>query len=205
MIKEILRKIISPTSIIRCPYGTSLLSEVKMKNLISGLNQTLDLEGNVIECGVFRGGSLIKIAQALKNRSSKKIIYGLDTFNGHPYTDNNETPIIKGYEGKVNFIKINKLIFDDFKLHNVILLKGLFRDTFLDLEDEKFCFAHIDCNSYLSHIECLLFLLPRVPKNGIILFDDYNTENCKRVQEAIYKFIKREDLIILGKQAYYQK
>jgi hypothetical protein len=42
------------------------------------------IEGDILEAGVHRGRSLLAAAIILKEQDSKKIIYGLDTFNGFP-------------------------------------------------------------------------------------------------------------------------
>lgn len=42
------------------------------------------ITGDIVECGVFRGRSLLGIALALQRKKSKKLVYGFDSFSGFP-------------------------------------------------------------------------------------------------------------------------
>ena len=48
------------------------------------LERCVPLDGDVIECGVFRGKSLLRIATWLKQQGVRKTVYGLDSFDGFP-------------------------------------------------------------------------------------------------------------------------
>lgn len=200
-IKTILKKIIPPTSGLRCRYGDTLIADKHIGRLLDCLKRCIKLKGNIIEFGVFRGGSLIRMGKLLEEHSSNKAIFGLDTFEGHPYTDNKIQK--KGFVSNTNMNKVFDKITEN-ELTNIYILKGKFTDTLPTLKLERFCFAHIDCDLYWSHIEALQFLMPRMVKGGIIYFDDYNTPSCDKVNEAVHKFIKKSDLFIFpDKQAYY--
>jgi hypothetical protein len=47
-------------------------------------NHHADIEGDIVECGVYRGKSLIALAMLLKELGSDKKIYGYDSFSGFP-------------------------------------------------------------------------------------------------------------------------
>jgi len=204
LVKNILKILIPSESGLRCKYGDSLISKDRVKFMCKLLERCKDLKGDVIELGVFRGGSLIKMAKKLYYIHSGKDIYGLDTFEGLPYTDKG-TKHKKGLMKNTNFNKVHNLILDQ-GLFNILLKKGTFKDSFSTLQYNKFCFVHMDCDLYKSHVESLEFILPRLTKNGIIFFDDYNSTTAIKVNAAVHKFINKEQLVILpGKQAYYVK
>ena len=185
-------------------YGKSLSSNERLDLMCTFVEKTMNIEGDLIECGVYRGGSLIKIAQKLKESKSEKILYGLDTFEGHPYSDLG-TKHIKGYFRDTSYRKI-KVLLALKGLNNVTLIKGKFIDTFSSLENKTFCFANVDCDLYESTKQCLEFLMLRMPKDSILWFDDYNSKDAFKANEAIEEFINKNDLIILPKkQAYYIK
>lgn len=52
------------------------------------INNHEKIEGDIIEAGVYRGGSLIAIAMLLKSLGSDKKIYGYDSFSGFPPIEN---------------------------------------------------------------------------------------------------------------------
>ena len=177
-------------------YSKSINSEDRLNYLALMLEDSLHINGNVIECGVYKGGSLLKLAHVL--RHSNKILYGLDSFEGLPYGDNR---IFKKGFLKADYRKVLK-----FTKHyeNIRLMKGLFFESFEKLKQERFCFIHLDCDVYLSYMQCLKFLIPRLNKKGILFIDDYNTlEGCNK---AVHQFIDKKDLTILHKKgAYYIK
>ena len=64
--------------------NTPLQSLEAMKFTLTLLEKCVTtLEGDVIECGVYKGGTSFQIAKKLKSLNSKKYLYALDTFEGH--------------------------------------------------------------------------------------------------------------------------
>ena len=54
--------------------------------MIALLERSLVLDGDVIECGVFRGDTLRMIAKTVHGMTGRgKAVLGLDTFKGFPY------------------------------------------------------------------------------------------------------------------------
>lgn len=53
-------------------------------------NNHTDLEGDIVECGVFQGKSLISMGLMLKEIKSNKIVYGYDSFEGFPSIHKND-------------------------------------------------------------------------------------------------------------------
>jgi O-methyltransferase len=173
------------------------------------------IEGDVIECGVYKGGSLKAIAKKMKLLKSNKKIYGLDTFEGFKFDDNDfkfdefekcypdgKAPKVKGTH-QVDFNKLK----NEFKgLDNVIFFKGLFEESFPKLENKKFCFAHVDADLYISIKQSIQFLKNKMNVGGIIYFDDYNSEHWPAATKAINEELGKESLIKLEKyQAYWIK
>jgi hypothetical protein len=165
-----------------------------------------NIEGDCIECGVYRGGSLYRLAKKLKELKSGKIIYGLDTFEGHPYSsDAKDTKHVEGFYGDNDFLKLRQL-FNRKRLENVQLLKGEFTESFQFLENKKFSFIFLDCSLYRSYKDCINFLRPRMSKGAIMIFDDYNSHIETGTNKAIDEEFNKEELVILPvKQAYYIK
>jgi len=157
------------------------------------------LDGDVIECGVYKGGSSFQIAKKLKSLGSNKTLFALDTFEGHPYDDAEDMPkelvsqVYKKKEPKKGKGFLNDVDLNEIKNHfakenldNTIFLKGLFEDSFKKISDKKFCFAHIDADFYLSVKQCIEFLKKRLVPNGIIVFDDYDDEYLAGCTKRIF-------------------
>ena len=54
-----------------------------------------------------------------------------------------------------------------------------------DLGSNKYSFVHFDFDLYLPTLEAIKFILPKLEKNAILLFDDYNFLNQEGVKVAV--------------------
>lgn len=174
------------------------------------LERCCGLEGNVIECGVYKGGNSFQMAKKLKELKSDKSLYALDTFEGHPYDDfenmskelqkesygDKQPEKLKGTFGDVDLDQIKKM-FAENGLDNTIFHKGLFINTFEHISDQKFCFAYVDADFYLSVKQCIEFLKDRLVPGGIMMFDDYNCSLFPGCNQAVHELLGKDSLNIL--------
>jgi len=183
-----------------------------MKLTLSLLEKCIKIDsvGDVIECGVYKGGSAFQIAKRLKQLNSNKKMYALDTFEGHPYDDyKNMSSSLRHeayggkkprtYTGKLDDVDLDEIKkwFLKENLENTIFLKGLFEESFKSISDKKFCFAHVDADTYLSVRQCIEFLRNRMISGGIILFDDYNVPGLCGCNQAVNDLLGPSSLTIL--------
>jgi O-methyltransferase len=118
------------------------------------------LEGVVVELGVFQGGALKAMAEAVP----EKVCYGFDTFTGQPEASWRE---------------------DDYHLPgHVTLGPGWFPQS-ADGFDLPIAFAHVDFDLQKSTEDAIAWLEPRMTKGGIVVFDDWGWKNCPGVAKAI--------------------
>lgn len=143
--------------------------------------------GDVIECGVWRGGTAYLESTVIEK--TNKTLYLFDTFEGMPDT------VIPGtdhsYPGQFNDtnLKMVREYLKDFE-HNINITPGFFPDTFENFKHLKFCFAHIDVDIYKSSKDALEFIYPRLCPGGIIIVDDYGfsvyKDACKRAFDEFF-------------------
>jgi hypothetical protein len=165
---------------------------------LTTLDRVMHLDGDVIECGVFWGRSLIPIARRLKAfRKSEKCVFALDSFDGFRNESISSSDVglnrtLKKVQGrfKQNSSIVSRLrrLSDRMKL-NVKVVPGYFEDTLPSiLEDRSFCFVHLDCDIYSSYQTCLPLLYPRLVAGGIMLFDEYRSSVWPGATQAIDEF-----------------
>jgi len=204
-----------PESIYYPGYGHTTLSTAKMQNLLRLLEDAVSFEGSVIECGVFRGGSLVEIAAKVRELGSDKNIYGVDTFEGHPFQSEEDVPddgrIVHhtGLFGDNQMERVQNCL-NEAGLTNVTLLKGLVGEVLpRRLNETKFCFAHLDLDLYLSTREALAFIVARLVPGGIIVFDDYGGYDSPGVTKAVNELLGHSVQITVrskdGNQAFWRK
>ncbi len=145
--------------------------------------KTSKISGSIIECGVFKGNSLMRflIFRDLIKNMKNKHIYGFDVFGKFPsqlsVKDNN---FAKNHNKKIGLgLEVKKLKenLKRKKLTNFTLIKGPIEKTikkFLEKKKNlKISFLHLDLDVYKPTLNALESLYSKVSKGGIILLDDY--------------------------------
>ena len=167
------------------------------------------IEGDVVECGVLEGGSIILLAESLKlfgDVSRKVFLY--DTFEG--MSDPTDLDIMlsdpntsaknmhfKGM-GKANISRLNKnLDTMDYAKSNVVIVKGKVEDTIPGIMPEKISILRLDTDWYESTLHELEHLYPRLSVGGILIIDDYSCWAGSRV--ALEEYIKKHGLKLFFK------
>ena len=165
--------------------------------------KTIKVPGSIVECGVFKGTSLIRLLtyRDLLQQKSKKI-YGFDPFGKFPkqlIQDDNKFALkhdkVSGLGLKLK--KLKKFLFNK-KFKNFELIKGDVIKTlpnFLKKNTKlKISFLHLDMDVYEPTKFALEKLFKKVAKNGIVLIDDYGY--VRGATKATNEFVKENKLRI---------
>lgn len=184
-------------------YETNLAQAVP--ELIKQLDQTLALEGEIIECGSARCGTSVMIAAHLRKRRVQKRVYALDSFEGFDRTElarereaglteeANDAFTNTSYAYVVR--KIKRLGLEGL----VIPIKGYFEQT-LPRFQSPICFALIDCDLRESIVYCAEYLWQQLVSGGCMVFDDYTSGNYRGARFAIDQFVEshRHEIVSHG-------
>jgi len=167
-------------------YLTSHLKRISKMLAHYELYKTIvNLPGHIVECGVFKGASLIRFAtfrEILESPFSRKII-GFDMFGKFPDQDNiNDRKFVDDFEniaGEGISIEELKEVFFHKRFDNYELVQGDIVDTVPEYITEhpelKIALLHIDVDTYKPSEVILEQLFDNVVKDGLIIFDDYTT------------------------------
>lgn len=164
----------------------------------------LDLPGHILEFGVYKGASLIRLAsfrKLLENDFSRRII-GFDAFGRFPTTGlkkKEDTEFVKHFEeagGDGLSVDEMTLLLKRKNFENITLVKGNVLETvpeFLANNPEtRIALMHLDMDVKEPSAFVLNELYSRVVPGGVILFDDYNA--IAGGTEAVDEFIKGKGL-----------
>ncbi len=177
---------------MRAP-GETILSKERLEVIRDNLVRCLPLGGEVWECGVYAGGSAMVIAQIM---ACEKALRGtviplrlFDTFAGIALSTDGLDFHKNGEFGDIDDVAVTEMLreFPFVSIH-----KGIFPFTFESLVGSEICFAHIDCDVYLSVKGCIDFIWPRLKEDGVMIFDDYFHENCRGAKKAVDEFFSRD-------------
>lgn len=211
-LKDFIKKYYAPY--VGVAIGETVIPAARMLIMLDIIKGIIEeqVEGDLLECGVYKGGSALAMGQLLKNMNSNKKLYAIDTFEGFPfhsredYTSDDRLFVKKGLLSDTSYEEVKRVLRKKRVESNVVLLRGKFSDVFPNLRKKKFCFALVDCDLYKSYLECIKFIKPRLSKGGGMLFDDYNHFKTPGATKAVNKYFKKSQLLILPKhQAYYFK
>jgi hypothetical protein len=162
------------------------------------LERCCQLDGDVIECGVYRGKSLLRVATWLKSRGIRKAVHGLDSFDGFPQDAIDQLDLgpgrtLKKVRGRFRGandapLAIMRTAADlnlPIKMHVGYFEKKL---PALIAAGRRFCFVHIDCDIYESYRCCLEHLYDATVPGGVILFDEYRCSVWPGATQAVDEF-----------------
>ncbi len=62
---------------------------------------------------------------------------------------------------------------------------GFIPETFMGLQVERICWAHVDVDIYQSVRDCISYIYPRLAAGGFLLFDDYGFPSCPGARRAV--------------------
>lgn len=141
--------------------------------------------GNIIECGVWKGGSMLLVAQILKQFNSDKRIYMFDTFSGMPLPDPEldidqlgNVAIDRWREnwvdgGSKQAVKANM---DLAGYPHFSLIEGKVEATLHNaLGTTQFSLVRLDTDWYASTKVELEVLWPRLVPGGFLIIDDFGS------------------------------
>ncbi|ADO77994.1 TylF/MycF/NovP-related O-methyltransferase [Halanaerobium praevalens] len=164
----------------------------------------IDLPGNIVECGVFKGASLIRFSsfrEMLENYYSRKII-GFDIFGEFPRPNKaseNDIEFIEKFENNAgNGISVEELdkILKHKNFRNYELVKGDIIKTIPEYliknPELKISLLHIDVDVYQPTKFVLENLFDKVVKNGLIVLDDYG--KVAGATKAVDEFLDKKEV-----------
>ena len=162
-----------------CPY--TLIPEYRIKSLQNRLLQCEDVQGEVWECGVYRGGSAFVLQQ-----STAKLVRLFDSWEGLPAPSQQDGE--RFFEGEFSDVDFECIQSFFGNKPNVRIHRGFIPGSFAGLEESVISFAHIDLDLYQSYIDALEFIYPRLAIGGVIVFDDYGHPQCEGATRAVDEF-----------------
>jgi hypothetical protein len=171
------------------------------------------IPGDFVECGVWKGGSMMAIAETLIRLGvTDRQLWLFDTYAGMTeptaidIAQNDEIAsdlLIKEVNQKsesiiwafstIEEVKKNVSIIN-YPVENIHFVEGDVLDTIPDNSPAKIALLRLDTDWYESTKHELLFLYPNLTKNGILIIDDYGYWRGSR--QAVDEYITEKKLCI---------
>lgn len=137
-------------------------------------NKVKNLEGDFVECGVYKGGYSRAVIHYIDFGKLNKKFYLLDTFCGlsDKYISEEERKNGRRPGGFEECYESVKETFENFS--NVEIIRGTIPDTLAQVKTEKIAYLSIDMNCALPEIAAAEYFWDKLVSGGIIVLDDYN-------------------------------
>jgi len=161
-----------------------------------------DIPGDLIECGVWRGGSCILMRAVLAAYGDhSRTVWLADSFQGVPRSDPENYKADRGIrldrfaavlgvseaDVRVNFERYGLL--DD----RVRFLPGWFKDTLQDAPIQRISVLRLDGDLYESTIQALDALYPRLSPGGFCIVDDYLA--IQACEQAVTDYLAKHGIV----------
>jgi len=149
-----------------------------------------NIKGDLVECGVFKGGSAMMMALVLKHHhQTHRKIYLYDTFEGmsaptdndKDFSGNTANLLLKSTDKEtgnvwcyapLELVK-NNMELTTYPTENIIYVKGKVEDTIPNTIPQHIALLRLDTDWYESTKHELIHLYPLLLKNGVLIIDDY--------------------------------
>lgn len=175
----------------------------------------LHVNGSIVECGVLQGAGTLawaKLSSILEPVNHTRRIIGFDTFSGFPkvtkedgagsgtsehLTSGGLAARMEDVERAISLYNVNRPLAH---IPKIELVKG-------DICETAFCYLarnqhlvvallYLDLDLYKPTKAALQALLPRMPKGGVIVFDELNAEIFPGETQAVQEVVGLKNLKI---------
>ncbi len=161
--------------------GSTLVDIYRCYELWDIAQQIEVVEGDVLEVGVWRGGTGAILTSALAQ--SSKAIFLADTFRGVVNAGPKDPRYVGGEHADTSVQAVEDLMAQLGLKDRAQLLQGVFpSDTSAKIHG-NLALVHCDVDVYQSCKNVVEWCLPRLSIGGVIIFDDYGFSGCEGVTE----------------------
>lgn len=162
------------------------------------LLESFSVEGDVAECGVFRGDTSVELARIVHQSNADKKLHLFDTFSGLPDIATAEEQKLSGaLEIQSGFFSASReTVLDRLgSIERVAIHEGRFAETFPGFST-PLCFVHADADLYASTCDIIDLLDRCLSPGGWVVFDDYGDPKFPGVQLAVDRHLDRRQYAI---------
>jgi O-methyltransferase len=178
---------------------------------------TEEIPGDLIECGVWRGGACILMRAVLTvYGDEERCVWLADSFEGLPPSDPENYPADKGLRfNRANYALAitESTVRNNFKRYGLLddrvrFLPGWFKNTLPEAPIDRVALLRLDGDLYESTIQALDALYPKLSVGGFCIIDDYVEIGACRQAVTDYRrknSISAEIIDIDGSGVYWRK
>lgn len=151
------------------------------------VRQLENVPGDIVEVGVWKGGSGLLLAQAALSLNRPCHVFLCDTFKGIVNATDRDPRFRGGEFADCSATEVRARA-ASLGLTNVTVLEGVFPEETGRLVSKSLRFGHIDVDVYLSAKRSFDAIWRAISPGGVVVFDDYGFVDCA----GVIKFVNEE-------------
>jgi hypothetical protein len=144
-----------------------------LQTVLWAVQRTKEVEGDLVELGVFRGHTTVFLADYVEFQNWPKRWFLFDTFDGIPDDQLNPgwAEVNKAvYKGTYSFEEVRERFAP---YPNIEIVQGRVPEILVDRCPQQISFLHIDLNNVPAEIAALDLLMDRLSPGAVLVLDDY--------------------------------
>lgn len=170
-------------AVANCGFSHSMMGRKRLDSLHDCLDDLhrRSVPGDLVECGVWRGGGCIFMAGFLRVHGiTNRRVLVADSFEGLPPSTNvNDLGLELHKEVYPQLAVSLDIVRENFEVYDLLdekiqFIKGWFKDSLSLVETPGIALLRLDGDLYESTTDILVNLYERVVSGGIVIVDDYN-------------------------------
>jgi O-methyltransferase len=176
----------------------------RLHTLVWAARSAMAHQGDLVECGVFKGDMSWVVASILGDKIADRTFYLYDSFEGF----SPQLSSAADFPDDPGFLKMANNIYSEPAIYEMVvkkfevmpyvkIIRGFVPDSFRVATPERIAYLHIDLNSPAAEIAVLEHLFDRVVSGGYIVFDDYGWKQFKKQRDAENRFMADRGHFIL--------
>ncbi len=191
------------------PY--TMTSPQRVYTLIEAVNyiERNNIEGDIVECGVWKGGSMMAAALTLnKNNSHNRQLYLYDTYEGMSaptekdvtFSGDNASDLLQNNSDKESNLvwayspidEVKKNVYStEYPKEKIHFIKGKVEATIPQTLPSKISILRLDTDWYESTLHELNHLFPLLSQHGVLIIDDYG--HWEGARKAVDEYFEQQN------------
>ncbi|HEX6951111.1 MAG TPA: TylF/MycF/NovP-related O-methyltransferase [Nitrospira sp.] len=194
------------------PY--TMTSPARIRALCSATRYVVDADipGAIVECGVWRGGSMMAVARTLMRLGAQRDLYLFDTFEG--MSEPGPQDVAMTGESAKRLLDLAQRTEDDamwcyaplervrhamslteYPVGRIHLVRGKVEDTLQTSAPSSIALLRLDTDWYESTRHEMEQLFPRLRKGGVLILDDYG--HWQGAKRAVDEYLEKHQIKLL--------
>lgn len=173
----------------------TLVDVYRLYELWSIVNQVRHIDGDILEVGVWRGGTACLMGRRTGLLGLDNVtVHACDTFEGVVKAGELDSSY-RGGEHSDTSIEIVRQLLDLTHVDNVEIHVGIFPEQSAShISATSLRLVHIDVDVYESAREVFEWSWDRLSPGGVVVFDDYGFFDCTGVTRLVSELSDRSDV-----------